>query len=100
MQIFEHFSIFSRLKPNKSKREIGDTSVLKEVQKTLCGMEWMSRKNITIKILGTHFSGSGRLEDHENYRKYSIKIEMLLKLWIMPQLKIEGKILIFKTSAT
>ena len=39
MQIFEHFSIFSRLKPNKSKREIGDTSVLKEVQKTLCGME-------------------------------------------------------------
>ena len=60
----------------------------------------MSRKNITIKILGTHFLGSGRLEDHENYRKYSIKIEMLLKLWIMPELTIEDKILIFKTSAT
>ena len=39
IQIFEHFSIFSGLKPNKSKCEVAGIGVLKEVQMELCGME-------------------------------------------------------------
>ena len=36
---FEHFPIFSGLKPNKSKREIASTGVLKRVHMAVCGME-------------------------------------------------------------
>ena len=38
-QIFEHFSIFSGLKPKKFKCEIASIGVLKRVQMVLCGME-------------------------------------------------------------
>ena len=65
----------------------------------LCGMKCVNLKNNTIKILGIHFSYNKSLENDENYRRYIIKIEKLLKLWRMRQLKIEGKILIFKTLA-
>ena len=65
----------------------------------LCGMECVNLKNNTIKILGIHFSYNKRLENDENYRRYIIKIEKLLKLWRMRKLTIEGKILIFKTLA-
>ena len=65
----------------------------------LCGMECVNLKNNTIKILGIHFSYNKSLENDENYRRYIIKIEKLLKLWRMRQLTIENKILIFKTLA-
>ena len=55
--------------------------------------------NNTIKILGIHFSYNKSLEDDENYKRYIINIEKLLKLWRMWQLIIEGEILIFKTLA-
>ena len=55
MQIFEHISIFSGLKPNKSKCEIAGIGVLKGFQIALCGMEYVNLKNNTIKILGIHF---------------------------------------------
>ena len=61
IQIFEHFSIFSGLKPNKSKCEIAGIGVLKGVQMALCGMECVNLKNNTIKILGIHFSYNRRL---------------------------------------
>ena len=99
LNIFEHFSIFSGLKPNKSKCEMAGTGVLKEAHMALCGMERVNLKNSTIKILGIHFLYSKRLENDENYKRYIIKFETLLKLWRMRQLTIEGKILIFKTLA-
>ena len=75
------------------------TGVLKEVHMALCGMERVNLKNSAIKILGIHFLYSKRLENDENYKRYIIKFETLLKLWRMRQLTIEGKILIFKTLA-
>ena len=62
----------------------------------LCGMECVNLKNNTIKILGIHFSYNKSLENDENQRRY-VKIEKLLKMWRMQQLKIEGKILVFRT---
>ena len=75
------------------------TGVLKEAHMALCGMERVNLKNSTIKILGIHFLYSKRLVNDENYKRYIIKFETLLKLWRMRQLTIEGKILIFKTLA-
>ena len=63
----------------------------------LCGMECVHLKNNTIKILGVYFSYNRSLENDENYGRYIIKIEKLLKLWRMRQLTIEGKISIYKT---
>ena len=99
IQIFEYFSIFSGLKPNKSKCEMAGIGVLRGVQMALCGMECVNLKNNTIKILGIHFSYYRSLENDENYRRYITKIEKLLKLWRMRQLTSEGKILVFKTLA-
>ena len=62
-------------------------------------MGFVNLKTNTIKILGIHFSNKKSLENDENYRRYIIKIEKLLKLWKMLQLTIVGKILIFKTLA-
>ena len=80
IQIFEHLSLFSGLKPSKSKCEIAGIGVLKGVQMALCGMECVNLKNNTIKILGIHFSYNKSLENDENYKRYIIKIEKLLKL--------------------
>ena len=65
----------------------------------LCGMEWANLKNNTIKVLGIYFSYNKSLENDENYRRYIIKTEKFLKLWRMRQLRIAGKILIFKILA-
>ena len=65
----------------------------------LRGMELINLKTNGTKILGTHFSCNRGQENDEIYRKYIITIEKLLKFWRILQLTIEGKILIFKTSA-
>ena len=49
MQICEYFSIFSGLKPNKSKCEIASIGVLKGVQIALCGMECVNLKIIQLR---------------------------------------------------
>ena len=49
IQIFEHFSIFSGFKPNKSKCEIAGIGVLKGVQMALCGMECINLKIIQLR---------------------------------------------------
>ena len=68
--IFEHFSIFSGLKPNNAKCERAGIGVLKGIRIALCGMECVNLKNNPIKILGIHFSYNRRLENDENYRRY------------------------------
>ena len=60
IQIFEHFTISSGLKP---KCEIAGIGVLKGVQMALCGMDYVNLKNNTIKILGIHFPYNRRLEN-------------------------------------
>ena len=80
IQVFEHFSFFSGLKPNKSKFKIAGIGVLKRVQMALCDMECVNLKTNTIKILGIHFSYNRSLENDKNCSIHIIKIERLLKL--------------------
>ena len=51
MNVFDTFSIYSGLKPNKSKREIAGIGVLKGVSVELCGMKCIDLTKNSVKIL-------------------------------------------------
>ena len=80
LEIFKHFSQFSALKPNKSKCEIASIGVLKGVKVALGGMRCVNLHEDTNKILGIHYSYNKQLENDENFKKYTTKIENVLKL--------------------
>ena len=79
MNVFDAFSIYSGLKPNKSKCEIAGIGVLKGVSMKLCGMECIDLIKNLVKILGIHFSYNKKIEDEENFIKLIKKLRMFLK---------------------
>ena len=97
MEVFGTFSIYSGLKPNKSKCEIADIGVLKGVSMELCGMECVDLTKTLVKILGIHFSYDN--ENEENFIMLINKIEDVFKIWRTRNLTVQGKITIFKTLA-
>ena len=94
--VFDTFSIYSGLKPDKSKCEIADIGFLKGVPMELCGMEYIDLTKKSVKILGIHFPYK-KIEDEENPVKHIRKIEDVLKIWRISNLTVQGKITIFKT---
>ena len=99
MNVFDTFSIYSGLKPNKSKCKIAGIGALKGVSLELCGMECIDLTKNSVKILGIHFSYNKKIENEENFIKIIKKIENVLKIWRIRNLTIQGKITIFKTLA-
>ena len=99
MNVFDTFSIYSGLKPNKSKCKIAGIGALKGVSLELCGMECIDLTKNSVKILGIHFSYNKKIENKENFIKIIKKIENVLKIWRIRNLTIQGKITIFKTLA-
>ena len=99
MNVFDTFSIYSGLKPNKSKCKIAGIGVLKGVSMELCGMECIDLTKNSVKILGIHFSYNKKIENEENFIKLIKKIENVLKIWRIRNLTVQGKITIFKTLA-
>ena len=99
MNVFDTFSIYSGLKPNKSKCKIAGIGVLKGVSLELCGMECIDLTKNSMKILGIHFSYNKKIENEEDFIKIIKKIENVLKIWRIRNLTIQGKITIFKTLA-
>ena len=95
---FHLFSEFSGLKPNLSKCEITGIGVLKGVQVAVCGMRCVDLKNDTLKILVTHFSYNEKLKEERNFYTTVTSIQRVLKIWKTRNLKLEGKIAIFKTA--
>ena len=81
MNVFDTFSIYSGLKPNKSKCKIAGIGVLKGVSLELCGMECTNLTKNSVKILGIHFSYNKKIENEENFIKIIKKIENVLKIW-------------------
>ena len=79
MNVFDTFSIYSGLKPNKSKCEIAGIGFLKGVPMELCGMECIDLTKKSVKILGIHFPYK-KIEDEENSVKHIRKIEDVLKI--------------------
>ena len=99
MNVFDTFSIYSGLKPNKSKCKIAGIAVLKVVSMKLCGMECINLTKNSVKILGIHFSYNKKNEDEENFIKLIKKIENVFKIWRIRNLTVQGKITICKTLA-
>ena len=66
MNIFDTFSIYSGLKPNKTKCEIAGIGVLKDVPMELCGMDCIDLTKNSVKILEIHFLYNKKIENAEN----------------------------------
>ena len=99
MNVFDTFSIYSGLKPNKLKCKTAGIGVLKEASMELCGMECIDLTNNSMKILGIHISYNKKIENEENLLSLLKKIENVLKIWRIRTLIVQGKITIFKTLA-
>ena len=99
MKVFDIFSSFSGLKPNKSKCEVAGIGALKGAKMALCGMKCIDLRLNTVKILGIHFSYNKKIENDENFLKQITSIEKVLKLWRMRNLTLEGKVTVFKALA-
>ena len=52
IKVFDQFSRFSGVKPNKLKCEVAGISILKRVKMALCGMKNINLSPDSIKILG------------------------------------------------
>ena len=99
MNVFYTFSIYSGLKPNKSKCEIAGIDVLKGVSMKLCELEYIDLTKSSVKILGIHFSYNKKIENEEHFIELIKKIEKVLKIWRITNLTVQGKITFFKTLA-
>ena len=82
MKVFDIFSSFSGLKPNKSKCEVAGIGALKGAKMALCSMKCINLRLNTVKLLGIHFSYNNNIEN-ENFQKRITSIEKVLKLWHM-----------------
>ena len=71
----------------------------KEVKMAACGMKPVNLTSDTLKILGFRFSCNKALQNEMNVLKAIMDIQSDLKLWRMQNLTLEGRIIIFKTSA-
>ena len=80
MKVFDIFSSFSGLKPNKSKCEVAGIGALKGAKMALCGMKCIDLRLNTVKILGIHFLYNKKIENDENFLKQITSIEKVLKL--------------------
>ena len=74
-------------------------SVLNGVQVVLCVIKFVNLNSGTIKILGVHFLCNKYLEQVKIFSEHIVKIESILKLWHMRQLTLEGRMMVFKSSA-
>ena len=81
MNVFDTFSIYSGLKPNKSKCEIAEIGVLKGVSMEPYIIECIDLTKNSVKILGIHFSYQKKIENEDNFIKLIKRIENVLKSW-------------------
>ena len=69
------------------------------VKIALCGTKCINLRLNSLKLLGIHFSHNKKSENDENVLKQITSIEKVLKLWCMRNLKLEGKVTVFKALA-
>ena len=64
---------------------------------TVYGLQCIDLNNNILKILDTHFSYNEKLKEEKKIYKTVTDIQRVLKIWKIKNLKLEGKIVIFKT---
>ena len=94
-----YFSSFTGLKANLYICEVAGIGALKEVKVAICGTKCIDLTKEAITILGVFFSYDENLQLENNFRKTILNIERTLKMWKQRGLRLEGKIIIFKTLA-
>ena len=94
----ETFSNFSGLRPNLDKCEIAGIGVLKNVN-VVCGMKNISLNKESVKILGLHISYDKKIQDDLNFTRTIKNLCIVIKLWGMRKVTLDGKITIFKSLA-
>ena len=65
----------------------------------LCGMDCIDLTKDVIKLLGIYFSYNKKLEQEKNLLNYIVRIKIIIKLWKLRNLIIEGRIVVFKCLA-
>lgn len=95
VKIFDKFSLFSGLRPNKSKYELTSIAVLKKVKMSFCGMESINLNSDSTKTFGIHFSYNNQITSKEHFVK-DWKRSQILKWEI---LKLNVKWTVFKELA-
>ena len=70
---------------------------LKGVEVTVCGIKCVNVKVNTIKIFAIHFSYNNKLNMIKHFLTTLSSIQNVLKIWLMRNLTLEGKIIVFKT---
>ena len=91
MKLFDEFSLFFGVRPNKSKREVARIGVLKGVEVALSEMESINLTSESVKILRIQFSCNKQIESEENFLKKIVKIESVLKFWRMSNVTVKVK---------
>ena len=91
--------LYAGFKIINAKCEIAGIGVKKGVKMALCGMECIDLTSDVIKILGIYFSYNKKLLQEKNFFNHIVKIQNILKLWKLRNLSIEGRIVVFKSSA-
>ena len=99
MNIFDTFSKFSGLKPNKKQMWGRRHRCPERVQVVLCGLRCIDLVSNKVKILGVYYLYNDKLEIQENFKRHIIKTEKNLLIWRMRDLSIAGEITVFKTLA-
>ena len=69
------------------------------IKVAICGIKYIDLTKETSKILGVFFSYDKNLELENNFRKTILRTGRILKMWRRRNLTLEGKIIIFETSA-
>ena len=91
------FELFSSLKMNVEKCEACWIGNLKSKADKPVQCKWISLKNNTIKILGTHFSYDKILGKKMNFYNLRTECRTILNLWKQRWLSLAGKIQTFKS---
>ena len=99
LNTINYFSSSSGLKPNLSKCTETVIGALKGVKVSICWMKCIDLTEKAIKILGVLFSYDKNLQLENYFGKTIVNIERVLKMWKRRNLKLKGKIIIFKTLA-
>ena len=95
----DQFYTFSGLRPNLIKCEIAGIGVLKDANVASWGLKSVNLTKESIKILGVHLSHNEKLQNELNFCTTIKNISIVIKLWRMRHLSLEGKITIFKSLA-
>ena len=69
MRVFDKFSLFSGLQPNKLKCEVAGIGTLKSLKIALCGMDSINLIADSITILGRNFSYKKQIASKMNFVK-------------------------------